>query len=627
MRSILPSIVFAVLLALRLNAADPATMPLIDFAKDGSEKRVEASSPEVTFTRKTDGAAPELEITCALVNGSKDGYPGVSVKPDGGAWDLSAYGRIDVRIANTGVRPLTLNVRVDNDGDWKESPWSTESVSVDPNSVATASVFFGYSYGKRAFKLDPAKITKLLLFTGKTEATHSYRIEAIVAAGAPGEKPQSDSQLTKPKDGLLLGAGTTVDAKQIDARKAKADLVADGGRQSLRIAFPKAADETGALLKSGATRWDLRPYTQVVIKARGTGTSPVALRARLECVGGHTEWVASPSADARQEIVIPFIGTTPWTGEANSGSQFVNDSVTGVTIQSTAGDDGRLLIIDEIRATAPLPDIPAWLGKKPPVDGKWTQTLDENFDGSTIDAKHWTVTGDNYWDKQSHFSKDNVIVGGGVAKLRFEKKRGHANDDPAKPETDYTVGFLTSFDKWTQRYGYFEARMKLPTAPGLWPAFWMMPDRGAEAGIWWKRSSTGEGGMEFDIMEHLTRYGKNRYNIAFHWDGYEKDHKSIGTDRIYVAPDKDGYIVSGLLWEPGRLTLFGNGVRIATWSNERISNVPEHLMFTLPCGGWGGNELDDTGLPDDFVIDWVRAWQRDDFAALPPKPPAKADDH
>ena len=155
--------------------------------------------------------------------------------------------------------------------------------------------------------------------------------------------------------------------------------------------------------------------------------------------------------------------------------------------------------------------------------------------------------------------------------------------------------------------------MKLPSAPGLWPAFWMMPDRGQG-----DRQSTSNGGMEFDILEHLTGWGPNRYNIAMHWDGYGKEHKSTGSDRIYVQPDKDGFIVAGLLWEPGRLVYYGNGSEVLRFESPRVANVPAILMFTMPTGGWDNTPLDDQKLPADFVIDWVRAWQRKDLAELPP---------
>ena len=46
-----------------------------------------------------------------------------------------------------------------------------------------------------------------------------------------------------------------------------------------------------------------------------------------------------------------------------------------------------------------------------------------------------------------------------------------------------------------------------------------------------------------------------------------------------------------------------------------LERVPEILMFTLPMGGWDNSALDETKLPADFVIDYVRVWQRRDLAS------------
>jgi beta-glucanase (GH16 family) len=143
----------------------------------------------------------------------------------------------------------------------------------------------------------------------------------------------------------------------------------------------------------------------------------------------------------------------------------------------------------------------------------------------------------------------------------------------------------------------------------------MMPDRGGSSPQW-QRSDTKNGGMEFDIMEHLTRWGANRFNIAMHWDGYGKEHKSIGSTSIYYTPDKDGFVTSGLLWTPGELVFYCQGQEIGRWKNERVMNVPGHIMFTLPAGGWDNDWLDDAKLPDEFLIDYVRVWQRADLATV-----------
>ena len=83
-----------------------------------------------------------------------------------------------------------------------------------------------------------------------------------------------------------------------------------------------------------------------------------------------------------------------------------------------------------------------------------------------------------------------------------------------------------------------------------------------------------------------------------------------------MQPDKEGFVVAGLLWEPGRATFYANGAAVAKWENPRVASVPEYILFTAVSGGWGGNDLTGEGLPDDTVLDYVRAWQRKDLAVV-----------
>ena len=43
---------------------------------------------------------------------------------------------------------------------------------------------------------------------------------------------------------------------------------------------------------------------------------------------------------------------------------------------------------------------------------------------------------------------------------------------------EYISGILTTQSKFTQKYGYFEIRSKIPVGVGVWPAFWMLADDG-----------------------------------------------------------------------------------------------------------------------------------------------------
>jgi beta-glucanase (GH16 family) len=597
--------------------AQRSTMPLIDLNGAGATKRITVSTPgEVSFGRADGGSG--IVVTCRP---GKDAYPGITVKPEGAVWDLSEFGYVQARVTNIGAAPVTVCLRVDDDGDWTTNPWNAENAALAAGETGVVRVRFGYSWGKPGFALHPARIARLLLFTSKPQSAQTFRVGAIEAGGRPGDKPPvnpADVRI-KPAGGVLFDKGVASTETRAEAIDGDARIAPRSSGDALRVTLPGGADAAAVRLQPAAGRWDLRDWLEVVVRARNRGAAPVRLKARLESAPGISDWVTAPAAmapGAEQEIALPFAGSLirlAAKGEPQGGSAFESDRASGISI-SAAGEGERVLEVESVSARMPPPPkVPVWLGKRPPVPGAWKQTLDQEFNGPTLDESVWTVYHPNYWDKSAHFSKQNVILGGGLLRLRFEKKRGHADDDPSKPETDWATGFITSTHKWTQRYGYFECRMKLPRAPGMWPAFWMMPDRGPAAGA--AREDTRDGGMEFDILEYLSRYGPYRYNIACHWDGYDKDHKSNGTDHIYVQPDKDGFYTAGLLWEPGKATFYCNGAPVAVWEDPRVASVPEYILFTAVSGGWGGNDLTGEGLPDDLVLDYVRAWKRSEPVA------------
>jgi beta-glucanase (GH16 family) len=547
------------------------------------------SSAQVVTSPSRAPNTPGIDV--AIAAGS-DNYPGVNLVPVSGAWRLTAYGHIEARIVNTGVNPIYLNLRVDNPGNWQDNPWNAESAVISPGQVGTLTTIFGYSYGhKKAFALNPATVVNVLLFAGKTDKPLSFRIESVTAAGPPKEKPglAPDDIRSKPVDGLIYSSKS-----------------------------PSPQSNGGILrIRPAEGRWDLTAYTEVQVSLKNDGPEAVTPKARIESNGGDSDWVSAHSAlppGSTATITVPFFHKVDLNLPEQTGF-ITSDAVGAIAVTTEVADQIRDVHLMSVQALLHTAELPNWLGRRPPVTGDWVKTLDDEFDGTRLNGSVWKPSGENYYDKLSHWSKQNVIVKGGFARLRYEKSVGHQNDDPKAPSTAYASGYLDTYGLWTQKYGYFEARMKLPTAPGLWPAFWMMPDRGSSAGPEaGKRMDTANGGMEFDVMEHLTRWGPHRYNIAMHYDGYEKDHKQLGSDKIYVEPDKDGFITCGLLWTPGSATYYCNGREVLSWKSPRISNVPSILMFTLPMGGWDNNDLDDAQLPAAFVIDYVRVWQRKDLS-------------
>src|SRR4051812_25409368 len=83
---------------------------------------------------------PDEPGTIVSIQGGKEGYPGLDLKPEGEVWDLSAYGHVELSVANTTAKPFTVSVRVDQKGDWKDNPWNTESASIKPGDIGKVKV-------------------------------------------------------------------------------------------------------------------------------------------------------------------------------------------------------------------------------------------------------------------------------------------------------------------------------------------------------------------------------------------------------------------------------------------------------------------------------------------------------
>lgn len=624
--------VIALVASVSIGYSADLQRPLIDLAAAGTEAQFKLSSDQVSVAVAQ--GAPGVVVT---IQPGKEGYPGVNLSPQEGKWDLSDFGHIETRIANLGDKPISVSLAVDNKPDGIQR--NTESTTVKPGETGSIKVIFGHAYGKKpSYALKPAEVQRLLLFTTGTKEARSFRIESIHAGGPAGEKPPFDpnSARIKPEKGVLFGGAVKIDAEKQLATTDGAKASATDDR--VEVSMPQGKNSTVALAPA-IGRWDLRQFLEVRVKVRNTGEGPITPKVLLKSNKGSGERFSAPAAIApgeSGEVVASFIPTVPWRGiqgytktswdgESGTGSKLGSDAVGSVIISAEPLNANRSFMIESIIADVPpAQEMPDWLGKRPPVEGDWVQTFDEEFNGNTIDAGKWNIYTENFWDKKTHFSKDNVIVADGMATLRYEKKRGFHNDDPNQTlaltnpkvsETDHASGFLDTYGKWVQRYGYFEARMKLPKAEGLWPAMWLMPDRGVAAGPQWKRSSTHSGAMEFDIMEFLSGWGPYRYNIAWHWDGYDKEHQQTGTEQLYVLPDKDGFITAGVLWLPGLSVYYANGREVARWETPRMSNVPSEIMFTHVSGGWANTPLEESALPADFVIDYVRAWQRKDLAS------------
>jgi hypothetical protein len=105
--------VFTAWLAAALFARAAAPLSLLDTPAS-------PSSGQVSADRSADG----LTVT---VQPGNDGYPGITLTP-AKPWDLSAFGHVAASVRNLGSKPVTVCLRLDDDGDWKANPWNAENL-------------------------------------------------------------------------------------------------------------------------------------------------------------------------------------------------------------------------------------------------------------------------------------------------------------------------------------------------------------------------------------------------------------------------------------------------------------------------------------------------------------------
>jgi len=168
--------------------ADGPTQQLLDLRGDVQKRLAPhfGAEDQVSATVSKDPAAPGLVLS---IRPGKSDYPGMTLTPQGKAWDLSAFGHVEARVVNTSLKPLTIYLRVENGGDWHKEPKNHEAVTLPPGAAATVKTIFGYAYGVRDFPLDPAAVTKIVVFVERLSEPQSFRIESVWAGGPAGEKP------------------------------------------------------------------------------------------------------------------------------------------------------------------------------------------------------------------------------------------------------------------------------------------------------------------------------------------------------------------------------------------------------------------------------------------------------
>ena len=157
--------------------------------------------------------------------------------------------------------------------------------------------------------------------------------------------------------------------------------------------------------------------------------------------------------------------------------------------------------------------------------------------------------------------------------------------EPLLKRAPFLSGAIASYDKFSQKYGYFEARIRLPAHIGTFPAFWLHHQR---------RESEDTQRTEIDIMENLGHTPGVIYN-AFHYFDFVTEYNPGEPNFIVPEPSgritlggnsfSDNYHVYAVDWRPGSVVWYVDGQPVSWLSSPQVDYEEMYVILNLAIGG------------------------------------------
>ena len=239
--------------------------------------------------------------------------------------------------------------------------------------------------------------------------------------------------------------------------------------------------------------------------------------------------------------------------------------------------------------------------------------------GSAPDSSKWTYdVGNGRW------GNEELETYTASARNVFQDGQGHLVIRALKIANGYTSGRIKTQGLYKFKYGIAEARIKIPYAQGIWPAFWMLGSDIDSVG--WPACG------EIDIMENFgVKAGDASTNHGtVHGPGYSD---GAGITAKYVLPGgqlfSDAFHLFSVEWSPHviKLAVDGNVYSTVTPASlpagaRWVFNKGFFLLLNVAVGGDpAGSPNASTSFPQDMLVDYVRVYQG--FSVSPRSQPAE----
>jgi beta-glucanase (GH16 family) len=240
----------------------------------------------------------------------------------------------------------------------------------------------------------------------------------------------------------------------------------------------------------------------------------------------------------------------------------------------------------------------------------WTLTWSDEFDGEknqVPDPTKWTYdlgTGQNGWGNgefQTYTQRpENVALDGkgNLVITALNQPFGGANFSSARIKTQ---------GLFSQKYGRFEASIRTPYGPGIWPAFWMLGENINDVN--WPLCG------EIDIMELRGQAPQTMYG-TIHGPGYSGGNSIGNSYSLSNGRFDNDFYVYAVEWEEDKIDFFVNDYLYHRITKEDVPGVwvydqPFFMILNIAVGGnFVGFPTSQTPFPQKMEVAYVRVYQK-----------------